>query len=96
MDIVPEASPLTKMKTNDEIEMEGLMGGFTEVNLDAILSQDNLINALEPTVSSKNSQFRSKNQQRFGFFKPKYTHLVTLHHFFLFLEHHGNGTRTNR
>ena len=55
MDIVPEASPLTKMKTNDEIEMEGLMGGFTEVNLDAILSQDNLINALEPTVSSKNS-----------------------------------------
>ena len=56
MDIVPEASPLTKMKTNDEIEMEGLMGGFTEVNLDAILSQDNLINALEPSTVSKNSQ----------------------------------------
>ena len=51
MDIVPEASPLTKMKTNDELEVEGLFGGFTEVNLDAILSQDNLINALEPTVS---------------------------------------------
>ena len=25
-----------------------------------------------------------------------YTHVVTLHHSFLFLEHHGNGTRTNR
>ena len=58
MDIVPEASPLTKMKTNDELEVEGLFGGFTEVNLDAILSQDNLINALESTVS-KNSQKKS-------------------------------------
>ena len=75
MDIVPEASPLTKMKTNDEIEMEGLMGGFTEVNLDAILSQDNLINALEPTVSSKNSlNLAQRINNVLDFFSPS-THI---------------------